>query len=86
MLIYIDDLIVLSDDEDCGLRNLKIVLDVTSRVGLVINWGKCRFLQRKVEFLCHVVEDGTICLSEQKTKVVMRFLEPRSVRQVHSSD
>lgn len=63
--IYIDDLVVLSCYEDEGLRNLKVVLDTASRAGLVINWKKCCFLRREVEFLRHVVSNGTIRPSEQ---------------------
>jgi len=60
VLIYMDDLIVLSNDEITGLRNLEAVLGVASQGGLEINWRKCCFLQKKVEFLGHIVEGGTI--------------------------
>lgn len=82
VLVYMDDLIVLSTNEDEGLDNLKIVLDVASRAGLTINWEKCCFLRRAVEFLGHVVENGTIRPSEQKTKAVMCFPEPENARQI----
>jgi len=79
-----DDLIVLSNDEDEGLKNLKIVLETASRAGLVINWKKCHFLRREVEFLGHVVKNGTIRPSEQKTRAVTCFPEPKNMRQVQS--
>ena len=82
VLTYLDDLIVLSNNEDDGLNNLKTVLNVASQAGLAINWKKCSFLQRKVEFLGHVVENGTIRPSELKTRAVMCFPEPRYVRKV----
>lgn len=66
MLVYMDDLIVLSKDENEGLRNLKTVLTTVSRTGLFINWKKYHFLQRRVEFLGHIVESGTIRPSEPK--------------------
>lgn len=34
MLVYLNNLIVLSNDESNGLKNLKIVLDVASQAGL----------------------------------------------------
>jgi len=43
VLVYMDDLIVLSKSEDDGLKNLKIVLDTASQAGLKINWEKCCF-------------------------------------------
>lgn len=84
VLTYLDDLIVLSNNEDDGLNNLKTVLDVASQAGLAINWRKCNFLQRRVEFLGHIVENGTIRPSELKTRSVMCFPEPRGVRQVQA--
>lgn len=84
VLVYMDDLIVLSINEDEGLKNLRIVLDTASCAGLVINWKKCCFLYRAVEFLGHVVEGGTIRLSAEKTKAVICFPEPENTRQVQS--
>lgn len=60
ILIYMDDLIVLSKDESDGLRNLKIVLETASQAGLITGWRKCNFLQRRVEFLGYVIENGTV--------------------------
>lgn len=79
VLIYMDDLIVLSDNESDGLKNLKIVLDTASQAGLTINWKKCCFLKKKVEFLGHVIENRTIRPSERKIKAVACFPEPRNV-------
>lgn len=84
VLIYLDDLIVLSNDEYDGIDNVRAVLDVASQVGLEINWKKCRFLQRKVDFLGHIVENGTIRPSERKIRAVMQFPEPTNVQQVQS--
>lgn len=84
MLMYLDDLIVLSNDENDGLNKLKLVLNVASQAGLAINWKKCKFLQRRVEFLGHVIENGMIRPSEMKTRTVACFPEPRSVRQVQA--
>jgi len=84
VLIYMDDLIVLSENEDDGFKNLELVLEVASRAGLDINWKKCHFLQKRVEFLGHIIENGKIRPSEQKIKAVSCFPEPRSVRQVQA--
>lgn len=84
VLTYMDDLIVLSEDEDNGLKNLEIVLATASRAGLVIKWEKCCFLQKRVEFLGHVIENGTIRPSERKTKAVMHFPEPQNVKQIQA--
>lgn len=40
VLTYMDDLIVLSRNEDDGLENVNIVLTTASQAGLTINWKK----------------------------------------------
>jgi len=81
VLVYMDDVIVLSRSEDDGLKNLKIVLDTASQASLKINWEKCCFLRRVVEFLGYVVANGTIRPSEGKIKAVLGFPEPENARQ-----
>lgn len=83
-LAYMDDLIVPSLDLNDGLDRLRKVLNVTSRSGLNINWKKCNFLQTKVEFLGHQIEDGCVRPSSGKVDAVRRFPDPVNVRQVQS--
>ncbi|GFX29540.1 retrovirus-related Pol polyprotein from transposon 17.6 [Trichonephila clavipes] len=49
-----------------------------------MKFKKCQFLRRKVEFLGHVVENGTIRPSIAKTIAVKKFPVPTTVKQVQS--
>ena len=60
------------------------MLRVASEHGLLVNWSKCRFLQTRIEYLGHIIEDGNIQPSECKTKAVANFPETRSARDVQS--
>ncbi|GFS55953.1 hypothetical protein TNCV_2564261 [Trichonephila clavipes] len=51
IIFYMDDLIIPSVDEEEGLRKLRTVFEVASKYGLEIQFKKCQFLKRKVEFL-----------------------------------
>lgn len=84
VLTYMDDLIVPAENHEDALNNLETVLKIASEAGLIINWNKCCFLQDKVEFLGHVIENGRIHPSTRKTKAVMSFAEPTSTRQLQS--
>lgn len=84
VLTYLDDLIIPSEDEDTGIKRLEIVLKIAREAGLIINWKKCCFLQKKVEFLGHVVEDGRVYPSTRKIEAVRKFPEPTNVKQVQS--
>ncbi|GFU11520.1 retrovirus-related Pol polyprotein from transposon 17.6 [Trichonephila clavipes] len=84
VIIYMDDLIIPAKDEKEGLEKLKEVLEVASKYGLEMKFKKCQFLRKKVEFLDHVVENGTIRPSIAKTIAVKKFPVPTTVKQVQS--
>ncbi|GBN73531.1 hypothetical protein AVEN_204118-1 [Araneus ventricosus] len=58
------------------------VLKVAAANGLEINFKKCQFLKRKIEFLGCVIENGTIHPSPSKTLVVEKYPLPKSVKQI----
>lgn len=79
-----DDLIVLSNNYKDGLERLRTIFETASKAGLSINWKKCCFLKRRVEFLGYIIEDGTVRPSERKTEAVKHFAEPKNIRQVQA--
>lgn len=74
VLTYLDDLIVPSIDAESGIEKLELVLRVASGAGLIINWKKCNFLMKRVEFLGHIVENGCVSPSKRKIKQLRIFL------------
>ncbi|GBM25400.1 Transposon Ty3-I Gag-Pol polyprotein [Araneus ventricosus] len=82
VIFYMDDLIIPAKDE--GIEKLKKVFEVASKYGLEIKFKKCQFLRRRVEFLGHVVENGTVRPSVAKTIAVKKFPVPTTVKQVQS--
>ncbi|GBN43865.1 Transposon Tf2-9 polyprotein [Araneus ventricosus] len=84
ILIFMDDFIIPARDEIQGLEKLKRVLRVASEYGLEINFKKCQFLKRKIEFLGYVIEEGTIRPSPPKTTAVQNVPQPKNVKQMQS--
>lgn len=84
VLTYMDDLIIPSQTIEQAINNLKRVLEISSQAGLHINWRKCQFLQERIEYLGHVVTNGTVEPSECKIKAVMKFPVPTCVKDVQS--
>lgn len=68
-----DDLIVPGYDEKDAFDKLEKTLAVAASSGLNINWKKCKFLQKCVEFLGHVIEDSCVKPSPAKIKSVQGF-------------
>ena len=84
LVLYMDDIIIPSVSYDEGLSRLDIVLNTASKNGLNIKWKKCQFLQRKVEYLGYIIENGTVKPSENKLNAVAKFPVPKSVKDVES--
>lgn len=81
VLTYLDDLIS-SINRDIRIKNLEIVLKIASEAELIVNWRKC-FLQNKIEFLGHVVENGRVYPSAQKIEAIHILLGAK-LKQVQS--
>jgi len=84
LIIYLDDIIIPACDEVEGLQKLKRVLKTASEYGLELNLKKCQFMKRKIEFLGHIIENGEIRPSPEKTLAVQNFPEPKNAKQVQS--
>ncbi|GFT12001.1 retrovirus-related Pol polyprotein from transposon 17.6 [Trichonephila clavipes] len=84
VISYLDDLVIPAKNEQEGLEKLKIIFEVAKKYGLEIKFKKCQFLKKKIEFLGHIVESGTIKPSPTKTLAVRKFPEPTAIKQVQS--
>ncbi|GFW02167.1 retrovirus-related Pol polyprotein from transposon 17.6 [Trichonephila clavipes] len=84
VISYLDDLVIPAKNEHEGLEKLKIIFEVAKKYGLEIKFKKCQFLKKKIEFLGHIVESGTIKPSPTKTLAVRKFPEPTTIKQVQS--
>ncbi|GFW05707.1 retrovirus-related Pol polyprotein from transposon 17.6 [Trichonephila clavipes] len=84
VISYLDDLVIPAKNEQEGLEKLKIIFEAAKKYGLEIKFKKCQFLKKKIEFLGHIVESGTIKPFPTKTLAVRKFPEPTTIKQVQS--
>lgn len=84
ILIYMDDIIIIAKSREEAIRRLKRVLDQAAEAGLEIKWKKCEFLKTSIEFLGHIIENGTIKPSPAKIEAVRKFKEPKTLKQPQS--
>lgn len=84
VLAYLDDVVILAKDEKEGLFRLKLILKTAEEYGLKINWKKCQFLMKNITYLGHHIEDGKIMPSSEKTRAVLKFPQPATVKQIQS--
>jgi hypothetical protein len=55
ILIFIDDILIYSKTEEEHEHHLKIVLQIIREDKLYVNFDKCDFCQRNIQYLGHVV-------------------------------
>ena len=79
---YVDDIIIPTQTEAEGLKKLSLVLNIAAMYGLEINWKKCQFLKKTVEYLGHIVTDSNVFSSTEKVQAVQKFPVPTNVKQL----
>lgn len=84
LLVYLDDLVILAKNEEEALQRLKIILQVAEDHGLQINWQKCSFLCRTIEYLGYEISENKIKPSTAKINAVSNYPEPKTVKQIQS--
>ena len=77
-LIYLDDVITFSTDEDDHLRHMRVIFDRFRAEHLKLKPSKCSLFRDKIVFLAHCVTKDGIQPSEEHMKAITNFPEPDS--------
>ena len=71
--VYIDDIIIYSENFTDHLEHLERIFRILNRVNLKLSLEKSRFFQTKVKFLGHKISAKGIQVDEKKIKTVKDF-------------
>lgn len=86
MLVYMDDLIIISNTIEENIRRLEIVLKTVADHGLNIKWKKCKFLKKQIDYLGYRIEHNKLYQSPSKmfpgniSRCTEFYLVPRESR------
>ena len=83
-VVFIDDILVYSRDEQEHEQHLKIVLQTLREKKLYAKLSKCDFWLKEVSFLGHFMSAEGIRVDPAKMEVVVNWKLPRSVTEVRS--
>lgn len=83
-LVYLDDVIVFSQDFETHMTRLRAVLSKIQKAGMKLKPSKCNFLKKQVGFLGHVISEHGVLPNPENTKKIQDWPVPRSVKQVRS--
>lgn len=80
VFVYIDDVLIYSENEEEHIIHLKLVFERLEKYGLNIKPGKCTFGVSNIDFLGHNISEKGIQPSEDKVLAIRSFERPKTVK------
>ena len=80
VVVYIDDILVFSDNHDDHAKHLRDIFQLCRENGLVLHSNKCVLGAPEVEFLSHNVSSAGIIPPDHKVKAVKDFPTPTDIK------
>lgn len=77
-----DDILIPSKSIDENLEILKQVLLIFKNYGFELNYEKCRFLKKKIEYLGYIISHDGITISPRHTNAIKDFSRPTNAHEV----
>ena len=73
---YMDDLIIFSPCWGDHVKHVRIVLDKLRKAGLTVNPAKCKWGGSKMEFLGHLVGEGSMSVPDHRAEALATYNRP----------
>ncbi|KAG8487500.1 hypothetical protein CXB51_018708 [Gossypium anomalum] len=84
VVVFIDDILVYSQDEEEHAEHLRTVLQILREKQLYAKFSKCEFWLREVGFLGHIVSAEGIRVDPSKISAIVNWSPPKNVSEVRS--
>lgn len=84
MVVFIDDILIYSEDPVEHEEHLRKVLQTLSENKLYAKFSKYEFLLEKVSFLGHFVSKEGVSMDPTKVEAVQSWSSPKNVTKVRS--
>ncbi len=81
--IFMDDVLVHAESEELHDQRLAEVLKVIKAAGLKLNRTKCKFKQKQVRFLGHIIDETGIHADPNKVTGIENFSVLYSVHYIY---
>ncbi|CAI7793663.1 unnamed protein product [Closterium sp. NIES-53] len=79
VIIYLDDILVYSQDKQQHFVDLEAVFTVLDKHGILTKGSKCEFFQDRLEFLGHVISEAGIEIDPKKQDTVKAWNPVRTL-------
>jgi len=84
VIVYLDDILIYSDDMTQHKKHVKEVLRWLRKHGLYAGANKCEFHKDTIEYLGYILSPDGLRMSEEKVQTIMDWPEPRKVKDIQS--
>ncbi|GJW25688.1 putative reverse transcriptase domain-containing protein [Tanacetum coccineum] len=82
VIVFIDDILVYSKDEEEHGKHLKIILELLKKERLYAKFSKCDFWLDSVQFLGHVIDRSGVHVDPAKIKAIKSWAAPTTPTEV----
>ena len=84
VVIYLDDILIYSNDMSKHHWYVKEVLKRLHKAGLYAKAEKCEFYSELVEYLWYILSPSSLTMSNNKVKIIQDWPEPKKVKDIQS--
>ena len=84
VMIYLDDILIYSNNMSEHHRHVKEVLKHLRKAGLYAKAEKCKFHSESVEYLGYILSPSGLTMSDNKVKIIQDWPEPKKVKNIQS--
>ncbi|GKC70826.1 putative reverse transcriptase domain-containing protein [Tanacetum coccineum] len=81
-LVFIDDILIYSKDEEEHGKHLKIILELLKKERLYAKFSKCDFWLDSVQFLGHVIDRNGVYVDPAKIEAIKNWAAPTTPTEV----
>ena len=82
VVIYLDDILIYSNNMSEHHRHVKKVLKCLYKAGLYAKADKCKFHSESVEYLGYILSPSGLTMSNDKIKIIQDWPEPKKVKDI----
>jgi hypothetical protein len=84
VIVYLDDILIYSDNMSQHKKHIKEVLCRLWKHGLYANARKCEFHRDSVEYLRYILTSDGLHMAKDKVQTILDWPEPRKVKDIQS--
>ena len=85
VIVYLDDILIYSPTIKKHIEHVQLVLKALHKDKWICKLSKCDFATRRVEYLGHIIENGTIAIDNTKIDGVIKWPTPmKNLKEVQS--